>query len=530
MRFLCDMSGFRNKFTTVIRVVSLDDATCRPAGMFPSTVSETKEAEVSESSLHGSFTKSGERKNVLELQSVVFREVGRDLSKQSPLLLESESSPDVQDQRSEEDDKAGRRMEDRRNDKEEDCSQRCMQRGKDVSSSPQFCSRHQRWVKSIMRGCPDNCSEELLRQTNASSSPVLFQSSSSTSTSQDLTPSDLVPSPADQPPSQTSTTSQPSETTNADKRSPKTSDPSQRAALLQPTSTKTSPRPALLSPVVRLVDIASSWGSHQQISSNYGTVFITKQASIVPLASSLCCASGNKDSEFVSPKTGPNVQTTSVHQDVSACTSRQLPVPLTSFRLSYKFRRACATSSPSQALTNKSAAELSVKDRASFPTSCPLLSSDLHVPKQNASTSPPQTLNMSSAHTESSVGSPQQIVHQNSDKPHPGSHNTSAFQNKSIACRVRLTRLSAQECRRATEGRASAGREESVKQSSCGDEQTRETQENVYCSFDVNTLYSSGSSSSDWEDFGGPDPDYKPCIKRKRLLLEYESARILNHT
>lgn len=52
-------------------------------------------------------------------------------------------------------------------------------------------------MKSILQQCPDECSEELLRDANRPlSSPLLL---SSTTSSEDLTPSDLVPSPLEIP-------------------------------------------------------------------------------------------------------------------------------------------------------------------------------------------------------------------------------------------------------------------------------------------------------------------------------------------
>ncbi|CAN9498682.1 unnamed protein product [Ophioblennius macclurei] len=48
----------------------------------------------------------------------------------------------------------------------------------------QFCSKHLRWVRTILQECPDDC---------PTVSPPLLPSSSSTASSQDLTPSDLVP-------------------------------------------------------------------------------------------------------------------------------------------------------------------------------------------------------------------------------------------------------------------------------------------------------------------------------------------------
>lgn len=61
-------------------------------------------------------------------------------------------------------------------------------------------------------------------------------------------------------------------------------------------------------------------------------------------------------------------------------------------------------------------------------------------------------------------------------------------------------------------------------------EQTRkrkkdDDQEDSDSSVDVYTLYSNYSSSSDSENSLHCDPDYKPNINRKRLLLEYENAR-----
>lgn len=56
---------------------------------------------------------------------------------------------------------------------------------------------------------------------------------------------------------------------------------------------------------------------------------------------------------------------------------------------------------------------------------------------------------------------------------------------------------------------------------------SRGEEEDPCCSFDPNTLYSSYSSSSGGDDSLAYDPDYKPSIKKKQLLLEYEAARTL---
>ncbi|KAM8890947.1 uncharacterized protein AB9W97_011709 [Spinachia spinachia] len=80
--------------------------------------------------------------------------------------------------------------------------------GQEASASPQFCSKHQRWVRSILQECPDARSDELLPRADVSSSPLLFLSSSpDCPSSEDLTPSDIIQCPPDQqrPPPQTST-------------------------------------------------------------------------------------------------------------------------------------------------------------------------------------------------------------------------------------------------------------------------------------------------------------------------------------
>ncbi|KAK7892093.1 hypothetical protein WMY93_024056 [Mugilogobius chulae] len=59
-----------------------------------------------------------------------------------------------------------------------------------VSISPHFCSKHQRWVRNILCECPGECSEE-----PPEISPLLFTSSSSSS---DLTPSNLTTLPQHQ--------------------------------------------------------------------------------------------------------------------------------------------------------------------------------------------------------------------------------------------------------------------------------------------------------------------------------------------
>lgn len=94
---------------------------------------------------------------------------------------------------------------------------------------------------------------------------------------------------------------------------------------------------------------------------------------------------------------------------------------------------------------------------------------------------------------------------------------------------VSLTRLSSEQCHLSTQRTASAGQEELVEQDSDSEERRKEEEEDLDSSFDVNALFSTDSSSSDGEESPDRDPDYRPHIKKKRLLLEYENARVLSH-
>ncbi len=584
-------------------------------------------SQLSKSVLYGSSSeallKSVEAKTPLEFQ--VFREAGeadQRVSKDSPLMLENENDSDG---RTEEDGDVVKRVEEESSGKEkEEISQRSSEHVQESASSPQFCSKHQRWVKTILQECPDECSEELLLQANVSSSPPLFQSSSSTSTSQDLTPTDLIPSPPDQqhPPSQTSThlqtAAQASEQANPEDKLSSGSpglagDTSQTEPLPQPFSSRDTLLPALLSPVVQLIDIACVRGiyptfKHHQASPNHFTMSNNKQSdspsSPQVLTSPPCHTSGNdsipqgtmKDSTFGQPETvaptnhlntTDKVQTAPVSQDASTSTRCQPPTRQSSSRLSRSFRRACTSTRRSQALDGfgqNPVGEQFKKAPATFWISCPPLPSDFIVsgpPTQDASTSTSQSGTLSTVCTANQIPLPaessRQVVSHNSIKAHPRTHNISPFQSKTLPCstvvsstynsncltvrsdtrRVRraqprlsllsqavllqskllqpyvhLTRLSAQECCQVTEGRSSARYVECVAQGSNDDnddDRIKEEEEVADSSFDLNSLYSSHSSSSDSEDSRNCDPDYKPHIKKKRLLLEYETAKSLNH-
>lgn len=571
--------------------------------------------------------KSLEAQTPLESQSEVFRrdeEAEQDVSKDSPLLSENDNDSDVRRRQQTGDDCEVVKMleEESSVEENEEISQRSSDYVEDATSSSQFCFKHQRWVKSILQECPDECSEEFLLQANVSLSPPLFHSSSSITSSQDLTPSGIIPCPpAQQNPSpETSTILQTAaqaceQAPSEDKMSsgsPGLASSSAWKPLLQPSSSRDSLPPALLSPVVRLIDIASVRGicltfEPHQASPNHVTTSSNKQeasaSSPQVLTAPLRHATGNdaipqamtKDSTFAQPETvapanSPNtthkVQIAPVSRDASTSTSCQPPTQQSSSRFSRKFRRACTTTRHSQALDRFSQnpfTEQLKKAPTTFQTSYLPLSADFGVPGPltlDASTSICQSRTPFSVCTANQIPLPtdssQKVVPRSSIEPPPQTH-ISPFQSKTlprstgistsnsncvaVRCEtsrvqraklrlslcsqavllqskmlqpyVSLTRLSTEECYQVTKGRYSTRYAEPLAQGSSDDSGTdrrKEEEEDANSSFDPNILYSSHSSSSDSEDSLVCDPDYKPCIKKKRLLLEYEAARSLIHT
>uniref|UniRef100_A0A1A8DDP8 TERF1-interacting nuclear factor 2 N-terminal domain-containing protein n=1 Tax=Nothobranchius kadleci TaxID=1051664 RepID=A0A1A8DDP8_NOTKA len=459
-------------------------------------------SQLSHTSLHRSLTKSGEGETSSEIQPDVLGkggEAGPDPS-ESPLLFVDDSDAGEHRPPEEQDERTKMKDKERNDDKVGSCHRKSRECGREATSCPQFCSKHQRWVKNILQGCSDECSEELLLHQTMSSSPVLFQSSSSTSSCRDLTPSDLVPSPADQPPSQTSVQLQASEAA-------KTSSGSLMERLPRPTLSQNSPPPRM-SPVVQLLDIASLWRSRlssrsQQEGFHHVTKFTSKQSS--SRSSSLvfahCCTSGRTDSMFVLPEPRRAAR---VNQDFPARSSRRLPAQRSFSTLSTKFSLTSTTNRPSLALKRRSSAEQVVKNPGAL---------------SNRLIKESKPFNESISENRSS----QEADGQNSPKPDLTSH-TESLRSKppsSLAANlsapyVRLTRLSLQECLRAAEGR----RQEALEQGSGDDERATEMEEDS--SFDVNALFSSDSSSSG--DSFSYDPDYKPCTKKKKTSLGYEST------
>lgn len=369
----------------------------------------------------------------------------------------------------------------------------------EAKSSPQFCSKHQRWVKTILQECPEECSDDLFTQANVAVSPNLFQSSSSHTSSQDLTPSDLISCPANQehPSSSTSNHLQMPEKT-CEKAS------SNDQSLLQLSSSRDTQVP-VLPPGFHPIDFFS--------------------VSRTDLSVKLC-------QEF------PN-HSSATAQNLEDSVSTN---PLENFQNADPDPGNCSTSTSV------------IKEHPSSQTHlpyCPPSSDDhsvsIHV-RRDASTSPFQGERVSaqiitptkSCQQNIAISSIQQCPHtppsqQTPPAPRLDRSPSSRFQaaplrlslpsqavllqSKLLQPCVSLNRLSPQHCHQATNGRSSISSEEPVAPSSSDRERRMEEEENADSSFDLNLLYSSYSSSSGGEDSTFLDPDYKPCRKKKKMSV-----------
>lgn len=433
------------------------------------------------------------------------------------------------------------RVEEESSDKRKaEVSQRC----REPASSPHFCSKHRRWVKSILQECPDECSEELLLQANVSLSPLLFHSSSSTSSSQDLTPSDLIPCP---PPSQTITQLQTAaplasgQTNPEDKCSPGSAgDTSQKESLPQLSSHRDTPQTALLSPVVRLIDIAyvtsgfSTTRPYEKSPNHLTSANKQAASSSTPQVPTRphCYSSENKDSVSSQPETVDLFK----KQTATPSTTCQPTAPRTYSRLSRKYRRTCINATNRHSQSSDGFSEQARNVPAIFHKTCPPLLdfvvSELPTHGDPTSASPlVQSGTLSTICTANQIPAPIASI-KSSHLDHLAIKlGTSQVEVQAALLQpyVSIIRLSSRECHRMTNRRCSARCGEPVSQGNNHKEIRTGDEEDADSSFDPNTLYSSHSSSSDSEDSTDHDPDYKPCIKKKRLLLEYEAARILNH-
>lgn len=411
-----------------------------------------------------------------------------DVPVDGPVLLERERNLEFQPvQRTTGDDRRTKRGNEESCDgTDEECDQGSSEEPDGADSSPQFCSKHQRWVRSILQECPEE------RQSNASVSPPLFRSSSPRPSSQDLTPSDLVPFRADQrhPGSDASSRSQTPEKTcekanSADHMTSGSSSSSSRTSegqpALQPSSVREAQMP-VLSLKLRRIDAASAGGPEPP-----------------------CGALPNGSS--ASPR----------HR--SSLSGNRAPTSLQRRRSGNRALPQGTTSSPETDPGGRSASTSAVKERLAANTRQPSLS-DGH----RASVRPTRDAS-ASAYTRIAPLA-EDVPVSSAQHAHAGDARRQTplrlslpsqavlLRSKLLQPRVSLPRLSPQHCHRATGGRSSARR-------SGGDDEGAgaDGEEDGEASFDINHLYSSHSSSSSvGDDSTLWDSDYEPRTKKKRQV------------
>ncbi|XP_029010612.1 uncharacterized protein LOC114857875 [Betta splendens] len=329
----------------------------------------------------------------------------------------------------------------------------CERRG-EPAASPHFCSRHQRWVSSILHQCPDECSEELLLQANLSWSPPLFHSSSSSSSSQDLTPSNLISSPPDRPP--------PSQSEQRGAGSGSAGSTSQKAPVPQPSPKDVAP---LLSGSTR----PSS--DHLMVPSDENTPTCSHPH-----------VSPDKDSLINPPE--------SVH--LPNLTSRQ---PLS--RLSRKYRQSCTNTRHLEA------------PRGFIPNPVPQNSTSPHPETHSSRSAPvqmrPHSCGTNTDHLSLRCDSKVSTAATTWSLPSQAELLPSTWLQSYVA----VTRLSSSCCYRSTEGRCYAP---------CDPGGRAEEDDDSESSFDPNTLYSSQSSSSDSDVADDDPEYKPRIKKKRRLL------------
>lgn len=330
----------------------------------------------------------------------------------------------------------------------------------EAAPPPQFCSKHGRWVETILQHCTDQA--EAL--SPAPASPLLFLSSSSGSSSDDLTPSNLVPQRA---PSQSSGVYT-SDEGWAD-------DASQTRGPLQPFSsariTPTNGSRDLFAPPQASPDDSTIHEGARDGGTPMQTVTLVSQQPPTPKPEASTVFSAAKrplqplhGDSFEAPSTG--------------------------------FMTSCASSS-SNGGGSEPLVSTCTPDHAS-----PSAESS---PSDAGSCRRPQRLSAPVSPDSTDASLPSDPVRRPQLKMSLSCQAT-LLQSKLFQPYVSLTRLSAEQ-RSSPPG---GGEEEHP----CG-------------SFDPNTLYSSYSSSSGGDDSLIYDPDYKPSTTKKQLLLEYEAARTL---
>lgn len=424
-----------------------------------------------------------------------------DVAVDSPVLLEKEKNSEFQPvQRATRDDQRTKSANEESCDgTDEECNQGSSGEPHGANSSPQFCSKHQRWVKSILQECPEECSDDLLCQPHASVSPPLFQSSSPRPSSQDLTPSDLVPCRADQqrPASDTSSRSQTPEKTceTANSTDHMTSgssslsrSTSEGQPALQPSSFREAQMP-VLSLKLQRIDVASVGGpeppvrafpngssasprNHSSLSGDRAPTCLRRQSSGNLALPQGATSNPPEDMKKAETVPGGRSASTSTVKERLAADTRQ-PSLSDGHRVSVHPTRDASASADTRI--------------APFTKNVPV-SSTQHTHASNAWQQTPLRLSL-----------PSQAV---------------LLQSKLLQPCESLPRLSPLHCHQATGGRSST-------RHSGGDDEGAgvDEEEDSEASFEINRLYSSHSSSSSvGEDSTLWDPDYEPRTKKKRRV------------
>lgn len=371
--------------------------------------------------------------------------------------------------------------------------------------SPHFCSKHQRWVRNILRECPESSEEQ---QAQASeNSPSLFPS---TSSSEDLTPSGLAP-PSDQHQSSHNSSEPqavPEDAKTEDKPSSELVDPgplTYQAPSLGGAVLKVA--------LVRLEDLASITVRPSKPSS-------TSQTD--PTGSIQDSARTGSQSNISKNSSMDQIQF------VGATSSKQ-----TFSKLSRKYRLPQKYSQPQEKGNQNYHAERPERVRVSPHTSSVLLenaaSSSTHITSSCSTPSLPEKvcsnnttfantpLPTSSLHSKApsdSTGTRSSLDHlegcegsrelRGSSEPCLYLHSQAFLPQSTLLqpCVV-LKRISMEECLLMTDGRSKPRR--------CDDE---EDSDSANSSFNVNSLYSSHSSESDGDESDDADPDFKPSKKQ----------------
>lgn len=422
-----------------------------------------------------------------------------DVPVDSPVLLEKKKNSEFQAvQRITRDDQRTKSAHEESCDgTDEECNQGSSEEPHEANSSPQFCSKHQRWVKSILQECPEECSDDLLRQPHASVSPPLFQSSSPRPSSEDLTPSDLVPCQADQqrPASDASSRSQTPEKTceKANSTDHMTSgssslsrSTSEGQPALQPSAFREAQMP-VLSLRLQRIDVASAGGPEPPFrASPNGSSASPRHRS--PLSRNRAPTSLQRQSS--GNRALPQGATPSPLEDMKRAETdpggRSASTSTVKERLAANTRQPSLSDGPRVSVHPTRDASASADTRIAPPTENVPVSSTQHTHASDARQQTPLRLSL-----------PSQAV---------------LLQSKLLQPCVSLPRLSPQHCHQATSGRSS------TRHSGGDDEGTGvDEEEDSEASLDINRLYSSHSSgSSVGEDSTLWDSDYEPRTKKKR--------------